>query len=61
MGAGGMQQQLRFDAVDLRRVEQQFEQMPQQSSLRMGVQPAPARGGFGVMAKTSPMTALVSS
>ena len=28
--AGGMEQQLRLDAVDVRRVEQQFEEVPQQ-------------------------------
>ena len=30
MGAGGMQQQLRLDAIDLRRVEQRLEEMPEQ-------------------------------
>jgi len=57
--AGGMQQQLRFDAIHLRRVHQQLKKVAQQRLLDFV-----RRSSIGAQAgsaKTSPMTALVSS
>jgi len=61
--AGGMQKQLRLDAVNVRRIQKQLEQVPQQRIFprAVGLDTPLALSAASGNANTSPITALVSS